>query len=62
MITSDHQLKTTLEKIKSLEESLELKPDISNSSLIRAAKVQTTSLIEELKQKVNEYKKLNLVD
>jgi uncharacterized protein (DUF1778 family) len=60
MITNDQQLKITLDKIKTLEESLELKPEINNSSLIIAAKLQTTSVIEELKQQVAEYRKLNL--
>lgn len=61
MITSDRQLKTTLEKVKALEESLKLKPGITNSSLIRAAQMQTTSLIEELKQKVDEYNNLKSI-
>lgn len=58
MITSDRQLKVTQEKIKSLQESLEVKTTISNPVLVRAAKMQTQGLIKELQSLVNEYEEL----
>jgi DNA-binding XRE family transcriptional regulator len=57
MITSDRQLKATLEKIESLKNSLDVKTTV-NPILAKAAKMQTQALISELEGYVNEYEEL----
>ena len=58
MITSERQLKVTLEKIESFKRSLKMKIKIKNPILANAAKVETQTLIEDLEAFVNEYQEL----
>jgi DNA-binding transcriptional regulator YiaG len=58
MITSERQLKVTLEKIESFKSSLKSRIKIKNPVLANAAKVETKTLIEDLEALVNEYQEL----
>lgn len=57
MITSDRQLAVTSKKIKELRESIK-KMDTSSKPLVKAAIVQTKTLVKELEQEVKEYQTL----
>ncbi len=58
MITSQRQLKVTLEKIESFKSSLRSKIKIKNSILAKAARVETQTIIEDLEALVEEYQDL----
>jgi DNA-binding XRE family transcriptional regulator len=58
MITSQRQLKVTLEKIESFKSSLHSKIKIKNPILAKAARVETQTMIEDLEALVEEYQNL----
>jgi DNA-binding XRE family transcriptional regulator len=60
MITSQRQLKVTLEKIESFKSSLSSKIKIKNPVLVKAARIEAQTMIEDLEALVEEYQDLVL--
>lgn len=60
MITSQRQLKVTLEKIESFKISLSSKIKIKNPVLVKAARIEAQTMIEDLEALVGEYQDLVL--
>jgi DNA-binding XRE family transcriptional regulator len=58
MITSQRQLKVTLEKIESFKSSLSSKIKIKNPVLVKAARIEAQTMIEDLEALVEEYQDL----
>jgi hypothetical protein len=59
MIKSDRQLAITKKKITSLQDSLKkIKEAVKSNLLLKASKIQTQALIQELQDEVAEYEKL----
>ncbi len=59
MITSDRQLKASKEKLAELKKSLQKSPSSSmNPILVKSAKVQTQSVIQEIENEISLYEDL----